>query len=74
MSAMDDGYPHDYGYQCCCEECDGPEGLDCTPDLYGRECVRCGRLAVPDLDGARILFDIIERIAAQAEGQTSWAE
>lgn len=66
--------PHDYGYPCCCEECTGPEGDDCRPNLAGDRCERCGRRAVTDdrATTARILEAIAERVAAQLPGQLSW--
>lgn len=59
---------------CCCPACDGPEGMRCVPDVWGSQCVRCGRGAVvDDADTtAEILEAIAERIASQVDGQTSW--
>lgn len=69
-----DGFPHDYGERCCCADCTGPDGELCIPDLYGRACTRCNRPAVTDdrETTATVLEGIAERIASQAEGQTSW--
>lgn len=72
MPADSDGRPHDYGMPCCCVDCDGPDGVDCVPDLYGARCARCGREAVHDDPEGAYVATIVARLARQAEGQTSW--
>lgn len=75
-SSTEPGYPHDYGQPCCCADCTGPDGEDCTPDVLTGHCTRCNR--APTWDDrettATILEGIAERIAHQAEGQTSWLQ
>lgn len=66
-----DGYPHDYGQRCCCADCTGPDGMDCTPDLYG-DCARCGRKAEHDDPDGTYVAAIVANLAHQAEGQTTW--
>ena len=72
--AAHDGYPHDYGQHCCCADCTGPDGTDCVPDLYGSQCARCGRKAEHDDPDGSYIAAILDRLDAQAIGQTSWID
>jgi hypothetical protein len=74
MARPDPGFPHDYGQPCCCVDCTGPDGEDCSPDVWGSSCRRCNRPAVRDdrETTAEVFEAIAATIATTAQGQLSW--